>query len=145
VAGKKRRTGTPRHLLSIAAFCTKVLEGTDGRMSGIRFLDSIDIGVPADRDSEKREPISVWALIAFKSDKFEGEHVLRLVLRTPTGRRVILGEQRLTTETPVTAINFRIKVEFRLKTQGLYWTDVILDGKRYTSMPLQVSFHTVDD
>jgi hypothetical protein len=141
----KTATTSPKPLLSIAAFCTQVLEGADGLMSGIRFLEYITVPVAANRDPEKREPVSLWALIAFKSDRFEGEYVLRLVLRTPTRRRIPLGEQRLTPETPATSLNFRIKVDLKLKTQGTFWVDVFLNGKRYTRMPLRVFFFVVED
>lgn len=143
MATRKRATVAPKHQLSIAAFCTKVLEGNDGIMSGIRFLDHCLVPVAADRDPEKREAISLWALVAFKSSNFEGEHVLRLVLRTPTSKKILLGECPMKFESPVTSFNYRIKVDLKIKTQGLYWTDVILDGRRYTSMPLRISFQSV--
>jgi hypothetical protein len=140
MAKKKQAPAAPKHYLAIAAFCTKVLEDVNGLMSGIRFFDHITAHVPADRDPETREPISLWALIGFRSSSLAGDHLLRLVMRTPTGERRAVGEYPMTLATHVTSINYRIKVDLRIKTQGLWWMDVIFDGKRYTSMPLWVSF-----
>jgi hypothetical protein len=67
MARKKQNQVSPKPLLSIAAFCTKVLEGNDGLMSGIRFVEDLTFLVPPDRDPERREPLPIWALIAFKS------------------------------------------------------------------------------
>jgi hypothetical protein len=114
-------------------------------MSGIRFVEYITVDVPANRDPEKREEISLWALVSFKSStNFEGEHLLRLVLRTPTRKKIKVGEYPMKLGNKVTGINHRIKVTLKIKTQGLYWTDVIFDGRRYTSMPLRVSFQSVE-
>jgi hypothetical protein len=140
MATAKRKGNTPRPMLSVAAFCTKVLEGRDGLMSGIRFFDQITVPVSADRDPESREPISLWALIGFKAESFEGEHVLRLVMQAPTGKRKEIGRMTMRHPRHVTSINHRIQLALKIKSEGLFWVDVILDGKRYTRMPLRVSF-----
>jgi hypothetical protein len=140
MAKKKQAPAAPKHYLAIAAFCDRVLEDVNGFVSGIRLFDHITIPVAANRDPETRESASLWVLIGFRSSSLAGEHLLRLVLRAPTGKRKVVGEYPMTLESHVTSMNYRIKVDLRIKSEGLWWMDVILDGKRYTRMPLWVSF-----
>src|SRR5258708_16652946 len=146
MATKKLATATPKHWLSIAAFCMHVLEDRDGVLSGIRFLDQVTLAVPADRDPEERVHVSLLAFIVFKSDNWGGgDHVLRLMLRTPTGKKLLIREFPMKLESHVTGFSQRVKVDLKIKTPGLYKMDVILDGKRYTSMPLWVVFEETND
>jgi len=57
-----------------------------------------------------------------------------------------MGESKpggdLSISVPESAVSFnvRIKVNWNIKTQGLWWMDVLLDGKLYTKMPLRIVF-----
>jgi hypothetical protein len=126
----------------VAALCKKVLEGRDGLMSGISFLDHVEVFVPANHDPETRVPVPLYALIGFKAELFEErEYVLRLVMHTPTRKRRVIGDNVLRVDAAgKTSVSFRVKLDLMLKSQGLFWIDVIFDGKRYTRMPLWVRF-----
>jgi hypothetical protein len=143
----KKQPAAPRSkpLLSIAAFFTRVLEAVDGHMSGIKAIDSLIATVPSNRNPEARIPISLWALIAFKrgeSGDLIGEHVLRLVMRSPTGKKSGRFEYPLKFESSVPGFNVRLRISLNIKTEGTHWMDVILDGRKYTSMPLHVRFES---
>jgi Family of unknown function (DUF6941) len=146
MATKKRPTSSRSNpQLAVAAFCSKVLEGIDGAMSGIRFGDTFPVLVAADRDPEQRIPVVALALISFRrgeSGDLSGEHVLRLVLRTPTGKKVKPFDYPMKFESNVSGFNHRVRLNLKIKTQGQYWADVFLDGKKYTSMPFRVEFVT---
>jgi hypothetical protein len=147
MAKRKKPAGKrAKPLLAAAVFCDKVLESMgDGAMSAIRIIDSVTVYRPPGHDPEERVPISLNALIAFKSGGVKGERALRLRLRMPTGKRKVVMEQPITLPGGEGGTNVRVKVELRLKTEGLYWIDVLVDRTRFTSMPLRVSFTNVAD
>ena len=142
--GKKTAGRAPKPLLAAAVFCDRVLKGSDGAMSAIRIVDVFNVSVPPDRDPEERVPIRLNALIAFKSGDVKGERTLRLRLRMPTGKRKVVMEKPITFPGGEAGMNVHVKVDLRLKTEGLYWVDVLVDHTRFTSMPLRVSFVTIE-
>src|SRR5439155_12480311 len=103
-------------LLSVAGFCTKVLDEGDGLMSGIRFIDHLGILVPPNHGPEDRVPISIWAFLAFKAKSFipgelTVERLLKLVLESPTAKKRIIGTFPVTLAESATSINYRIKLD----------------------------------
>jgi hypothetical protein len=146
----RRQTKGTKHLLSVAAFCLKVLEDRNGLLSGINFTDHYYVLVPPNRDPEQRHEVTVWAFIGFKARTFTpgeltGNHSLRLVLRSPKGKKARVGEHTATASKEAISLNFRIKLNLRVKTEGLWWADVLLDGKHYAKMPLRVIFQRADE
>jgi hypothetical protein len=125
-------------LLACAVICDRVLEGDDGSMSVICTRDQVKLWVPDNADPETKHPISLWALISFKSGEVVGERMLRLVMRTPLKKRRLVREQMITLNGAETGFNLRLSIEMRIKTPGLYWLDVFLERTRVTSMPLRV-------
>jgi hypothetical protein len=139
--GKKPANRPAKPLLAAAVFCDKVLEEmSDGTMSAVRIIDTVTVTIPHDHDPEERVPIRLNALIAFRSGDVKGERTLRLKMRTPAGKRKIVMEKPITFLGGESGMNVRVKVDFRIKTEGLYWIDVLVDRTRFTSMPLRVSF-----
>jgi hypothetical protein len=139
----KDKEPQPRHpkpWLAAAVFCDKVLEGADGWMSAIRIIDAITVPIPHHHEPGERVHIRLDALIAFKSGDVKGEHTLRLKLRTPTGKRNVVLEKPLPFPGGEAGVNVRVGVNLGIKTEGLYWIDVLVDRTRVTSMPLRISF-----
>ena len=126
-----------------------MLVGNDDLLSGIRFADHFYVPLPPDYDSTKRNnerlPLPVWLFVAFKARTFTpgeltGDHSLRLVLTSPKKKKANVGEHQVTVHEAATALNFRINLELRLKTPGLWWMDVFLDGTHYAKIPFRVVF-----
>jgi hypothetical protein len=139
--GKKTARRPPKPLLAAAVFCDKVLEEmSDGAMSAIRIVDTVTVTIPHGHDPEERIPISLNALIAFKSGDVKGERTLRLRMRMPTGKRKVVMEKPITFLGGESGTNCRVRADFRIKKEGLYWIDVLVDRTRFTSMPLRISF-----
>jgi hypothetical protein len=146
MATKKQDKASPKHLLSVAAFCLQVLNEDDNSFSGIRFVDHYLVKPPPSDKPDERSLVSVWAFIGFKSRTFAfgelaGDHLLRLVLWTPGRKKKMARDFRLPSVAEnVTALNFRIRLDLRVKTQGVWWANVFLDGKLYAKMPLRIVF-----
>ena len=144
--GRETHERRPKPLLAAAVFCSRMLEGTDGTLSAIRIIDSYTAFLPpgALAHPDQRIPVSLKALLAFKSGDVVGNRTLKLVLRIPTGKRRKVLEQTLSFNGGPQGINIKFNLELKLKTQGLYWIEVVVDGVCLTQMPLQVSFETLE-
>jgi hypothetical protein len=143
MARRKQDKASPKHLLSVAAFCLQILDGDDGFFSGIRFVDHYVVQAPLPGE---RSLVTIWAFIGFKSRKFTkgelaGDHSLRLVLWNPGRKKKMVHDFSMpSVGEDVTGLNFRIKLDLKVKTQGVWWGNVFLDGRLYAKMPLRIVF-----
>ena len=138
---KKTARRTPWPLIAAAIFCDKVLAHADGSVSPIRLIDTYYTqGLAPDADPEERVPIRLEGLVAFKSGEVRGQRTLRLIWTTPTGKRRLLMEQELQFKGGEAGINYRFNLLLNIKTEGLWWLDVQINGKRVTRMPLRIIF-----
>ncbi len=145
MAKKNREKTAPRPILSIAAFCMQVLDGNDGCFSAMRLADHFYVPLPPNYKPGDRVPVPFWALIGFRSRTFTageltGKHSLHLVMRNPKGESKPGGDFSIDLPENATSFNYRIQITWRIKTQGLWWMDVFLDGKLYAKMPLRIIF-----
>jgi hypothetical protein len=65
---------------------------------------------------------------------------MQLVMRNPEGKSKPGQDFPIDLPENATAFNFRIKMNWNIKSEGVWWVDVFLDGRRYTKMPLRVVF-----
>jgi hypothetical protein len=143
---KKTRKRRPKPLLAAAVFCDRILERIDGTMSAINVTDSYIafIGPDALVHPDQRIPISRNVFLAFKSGDVVGERIVKLVLRIPTGRKQVVFERSLPFKGGEQGVNIKVNFELKVKTQGVYWMDVIVDGTRLTRMPLKIMFQSIE-
>lgn len=139
----KKALGGP--FLAAAVFCESVMEDNTKKMSAFGIMDGTNFWLaedtPADAPS-KSQPIAFVQnmLIIFRTGDAGGKHELRLVLEQPDGKRTdILKESIELTPQPYGGCNVRTQAMLKVFTAGVYWIDVILDGKRFTRMPLNVT------
>ena len=138
-----KKVGGP--FLAAALFCESIMEDKDKMMSAIRIIDGCEfwIGPQAPPDfpsASNRIQVTQNVLIIFRTGDSPGKHQLRLVIQQPDGRRSEVGKQEITL-TPEShgGVNVKTQATMLVYSSGVYWMDVILDGKRYTRMPLNVS------
>lgn len=136
---KPRKVGGP--YLAAAVFCEALVEDKeDGSMSLTRIIDTIRAHIPPGISPDAPVPVQVKMFLTFRCGDASGEKTASLVLTTPTGKRRKLQEMKLTFTGPEHGgINLRIQVLLNVTTEGVYWIDVIVDGKRFTRMPLMIS------
>ena len=131
--------------LSAAFFCESVIESKDGALTPVRLIDqltvALDPSTPQDVPSEtNRLPIEIWSVIGFKSGDSPGEHVLRLVLESPSGKKQTVFQQMIPlSEPPHGGANIRLKQQIAVMNGGLFWTHVFLDDRPVTSIPLLIT------
>ncbi|MCI0421077.1 MAG: hypothetical protein L0312_17930 [Acidobacteria bacterium] len=140
---RARKRGGP--YVAAAVFCDNIVEGSDRALSAIRIIDQVTLTVPAnapaDVPSEKKPlPYSAWVLMSFKTGDAKGNHRVQLVGHSPSGKhQVILDKHVLFSSEQHGGANLRTNVTLVVSKGGLFWLDVVLDGRVVTRMPLQIS------
>lgn len=141
---KGNRFGGP--YLAAAFYCEGIIEDKlDGALTAVRIIDTVKIilppEAPADFPSDSnRLPVHIHALLIFKSGSAPGEHRVKVVAESPSGKRQTIKEQTLPlTQPPQGGLNFRVHQTIEIMKGGLFWLHVFLDGKRLTRMPLLIS------
>jgi Family of unknown function (DUF6941) len=123
--------------------CERILHESDGVVSAIRIIDILTFTpseeVPIER---QRTPVHVLARVLTSADD-EAEHVVRMSLVRPDGKRVEMGEAfRGAIPPPKVAgvprgltINAQIDV---VPTEGTHWIVASFDGEDVSRTPLSV-------
>jgi hypothetical protein len=144
---KKQRKKKPRGpYLAAAFFCEQVIKSEDGALTPVRITDQIKVlipaNAPADFPSEQnRLPVRMSGLLSFKSGDFPGEHTLRLVMESPSGKVEKMHEQKIPfSDPPQGGGNLILQNTVGVYKGGLFWFNVYLDGKRMTSIPLEIKY-----
>jgi hypothetical protein len=138
---KKTKTGGP--FLAGAFFCESIMEDVNKMLSAIKILDTVSFWLSPDAPEDmpsKEHPISISQnfLLMFKTGDAPGKHDLKLVLQQPDGKkRELLTREIEMSKDPSGGANVKTAATLQLYTQGLYWVEVILDGKRLTKVPLR--------
>jgi hypothetical protein len=136
--------------LAAAFFCETLLEDKDGVLSAIRIIDTVTVQIPNSAppnipSDEHRIPVVASGLITFKTGDSPGEHKVRIVAESPSGKKQTVKEDTVVfTKAEQGGINIRLNSVVQVKKGGLFWFHVFLDEKRFTSMPLIISVERVD-
>jgi hypothetical protein len=83
-------------------------------------------------------PISLYALISFKSGSAKGRHTVKWITETPSGIR--LPEQLLPVlfEGDDRGVNLVLNINMVVDQEGVYWFEVILEDQLLTRIPLRI-------
>jgi hypothetical protein len=91
-------------------------------------------------------PVPVFGLLSFKTGDSPGQHVVKIVTESPSGKKQSIYEASFTLgEEPTGGVNIRINQTVLVKKGGLFWLHVYLDGKRVTRMPFQILISRAED
>jgi hypothetical protein len=133
--------------LAGAFVCEKVLEDKDKALSAIRIVDTFTYilgnDTPPDIPSEeKRLPVQITALLMFKSGNAPGEHSVRVVMVSPTGK--INEEEAYTnkitfTDDEASGANITLHTTIAVIKGGVFWFNVYVDDKLVTRIPCRIN------
>jgi hypothetical protein len=137
-----KKIGGP--FLATAVFCESIMEDTSKKISALGIMDGVVFWIVADAPPgvpSEEQPISFIqnVLIVFRTGDSPGKHELRLVMERPDGKRKEVVKKEIDLSAPLHG-GFQLKsqVNVTVYSQGVFWLDVILDGRRFTRMPLNV-------
>lgn len=132
--------------VSVAALCESILHEKDERISCIRFLDRLEIGVPEDAPAELF-PLNLQlnCFISFKSGDFVGKKTVTIKLNHPKGKIAKSPDRGDPAPSfPMEFLggehghNLILKLQAAVDQSGLFIFDVLLDEDLMTRIPLRV-------
>ena len=127
-------------------FCQDILEDTTRNISALGIMDGIQFQIAPNMPDDfpsKITPIqaALNLLIIIRTGDSPGEHDLKLIMQTPSGKRSELSSRKIELSSdPNGGAQLKIRTNLQLYSSGVFWIDLILDGKRITRMPLNVIF-----
>jgi hypothetical protein len=147
---KPEKKGGP--YLAAACFCNNVIEDKLGTISGIQIIDQIIVQLPPNAppdfpSEENRLMVPIWALIVFRTGYSPGRHTVKLVCVSPSGKKEPgQGDGQTVNFTPQEygGAQFANRITFAVYKGGLFWIDVMLDGKRVTRMPIRIEIRRAE-
>jgi hypothetical protein len=135
---RKGKLGGP--YLAAAVFCELTTEDRDGAVSAIRIIDQINLMVHPSAPADVKLPVHIQGLLTFKTGYATGgERPIRLVMHSPSGKTQALDYTVSFSPNPHGGANLRLQQVIMVDKGGLFWFDVMLDGKRMTRMPLFIN------
>ncbi len=131
--------------VSVAALCDAILHEKDERISCIRFLDRLEIGLPPDTPENAAIPIQLNCFLAFKSGDFVGSKIATMKLTHPLGAVAKLPDggdptsYKLDFKGGEYGHNLILRMQIVVDQSGLFIFDVLLDDELMTRIPLRIT------
>ncbi len=138
---KKRTPDKKRSLpyLAAALLCERVLIEPDHVTSAIRIVDTVTLPGEPLPEAGAVLALNLSLLLIFKSGAARGERQLRLRLVNPSRKGEDVARPVINfTEPPEGGTAMSIPLLLKWEREGLYWFEVLLEGKLYTRIPLRV-------
>jgi hypothetical protein len=132
--------------VQMAAFCEKVLIERDGVPSVIRVIDQITHTIAGPEAPDALPPFNVQlqVIVMLKAGRARGRSEFTLVVERPDGIRREAGTGSVHFEGgPNSGANIPISLVVTFEMEGLYWFDLLVDGRLMTRMPLMVRYNRV--
>ena len=129
--------------LQAACFCEQVIEDKTGVLSLIRIVDTIESSATGLTPPKEMPPLNYTTnlVVMAKSGKARGRRTLSIELIKPS-----LERQKLPIELTVhfegaeNGSNVIARLQTTFDQEGLYWFDILLDGVKWTSLPMRVKY-----
>ncbi len=130
--------------LSAALLCELVIEDRQGSLSAIRIVDRYEVrAIGPDVPDNMPELNERWRgnlLISFKSGQARGRHEVRIRPESPSGMRLPEIAHPVIFEGDERGYNLIAPLGLRLDQEGLYWFDILMDGRLVTRVPLRIVY-----
>jgi len=130
-------------LITVAAFCERILDEKDSVPSLIRLVDRIILHLPpSPLKTDTGEPVEPSIEISFyirlTTFRVGGTYELLLVMKNPSGKETEVVRHPITLEQNKSGLNFKAALTLGIKEAGLYWMRIFLDNQFFTQIPLEV-------
>lgn len=130
--------------VNMAVFCDRAMQETDGVVSIIRVVDQVNVQASGPDAPEELPPggeIQVTLVLMLKAGEAKGMQTVQIVLEHPDTTRH---------EAPVLSVSFTqgqhsganliMPMTIQTTSAGLYWADVLVNGRLVTRVPLLVNY-----
>jgi hypothetical protein len=127
--------------VTMASLCERILIERDGTYSAIRIVDRVIHTVRGTNPAGQMDPFPFQLqMLILKAGAAVGRATLEIQTRLPSG---------LTAEKSLSTIHFGgeergpsvpVTLNLTLEYEGLYWFEVMVDGRLLTKVPLRVEY-----
>ncbi len=133
--------------LQTAALCERFLEEKDNVLSLVRLIDQVFLPVATPASGITYQPLSVWAILTFKSGQALGPHTVALKTPPELGLKKPTIEIEVTFQGGFTGVNVMIHLGLTPgeAKEGEHWLDAVLDDQVVTRIPLRITYRAVED
>lgn len=133
--------------VTLAVFCEQVIEEKDGVLTIVRIVDQLTVSVSGTDVSDELPPgaaIQTNLVIALKAGEALGQQSVQVVVEHPDTTRHP-GPKLPVHFTPGRGggANLILRFAIQLSTTGLYWADVLVNGRLVTRTPLEVRYQVI--
>ncbi len=127
--------------LQMAVICERVLQEVNGVLSVIRVIDRLTFTPPMGASpTMPAQLVTLNAVILFRSDQARGRGTVTLRPQRPSGFNMPEMNFPVLFEGEDRGSQFILDLVFPAEEEGLYWFDVLLDGKLISRMPLRIVY-----
>jgi hypothetical protein len=131
--------------VTAAVICEKVLQEKDGVLSLVRIIDRLThtiraASMPADLP---KVPFQFVIFLSFKSGSAKGRSQVEVVSEDPSGQRNSLFSSSVLFEGEERGGNLLVNAGMEFNMEGLYWFDVLLDGRRVSRIPFRIMYQLI--
>lgn len=140
-AGKTHETaGQEEPSLRFACLCDNVIEDKEGVFSLIRIVDRVTVAVRGYKVPEKMPAVRHKVKLAVGWTAGVGRHSMNVRITTPSGAVKELQPFDFALKSVEQNQNFVGDVNLVLSEQGLYWIEVLLNGRVRTRLPWRIVY-----
>jgi len=126
-----------------AAFiCERMLEERDGVPSFIRVVDRLQAATQGPSAPSEMPPITqiVTLVVCLVAGEARGSSDILIRIEYPSGLSKDLVAQRARFAGEEMAVNIIGQFQITFPIAGLYWLDILVDGRRITRVPYRVEY-----
>ncbi len=137
---KKKKVGRDFPYISAAMICEKILT-EDKVVSAIRIIDTVTLHtVPTLTEGSEGVEFPFTLYVGFRTGKARGKYPLELRWIMPSGKTIPAAKTDVEFSPPAHGgRNVMLPVKLRWEGVGLYWYEILLEGKLVSRIPLMVA------
>ena len=128
--------------LRCALICERVLEEKDNVLSAIRIFERFIVAAtgPDAPESIPKTAVPFALLISFIPGEARGSARVQVQMEEPSGLKRDPLEFTVHFDAPSSPVNLILNFQLDTEQPGLYWFDVLLDGRLITRVPLLLQY-----
>lgn len=130
--------------VNMAVFCERALQEIDGSLSVIRVIDQLNVQTMGPDAPDELPPggtMEATLVLVLKPGEARGPQSLQVVLELPdTTRQEGPALSVSFTGGPNNGATLVMPMAIQMNSAGLYWADILVNGRLVTRVPLQVNY-----
>jgi hypothetical protein len=133
--------------VNVAVFCERVLQEKDDVITLVRIVDQITVSVTGTDAPDELPPgaaVSTNLVISLRAGQATGKQRVQITFEHPDGSRHPGPELPVHfTQGSSGGANLILNMNVALSTTGIYWADILVNGRLVTRLPLEIRYQVI--